>query len=213
MGDSFASTNYLNEGFPIILEEYFKKKKWNFYDLSVPGSSLSDHVKIFDSLSKINPRLVIYFYNFNDIVSLNKNLLLIDYNNEKFYKKNHLKKALQKIYYSLNSVKFFKKLLQYFSLKITDRYLKYTPSSLFPIEHVKRKEELKNIFDSITAKNKLILVNTPNNAGNKPKKWEQYKVLSDINLETDYQIIQSVDYINDSNLGVSWRNAIQLKRQ
>ena len=96
------------KAFLIILEEYFKKKKWNFYDLSVPGSSLSDHVKIFDSLSKINPRLVIYFYNFNDIVSLNKNLLLIDYNNEKFYKKNHLKKLYKKYIILLIRLNFLK---------------------------------------------------------------------------------------------------------
>ena len=30
VGDSFASTNYLKEGFPIIFEKYFKEKKWNF---------------------------------------------------------------------------------------------------------------------------------------------------------------------------------------
>ena len=53
----------------------------------------------------------------------------------------------------------------------------------------------------------MILINTPYNAGDKPIKWQQYKVFNDINKKTDYQIIQSVDYINDASFGVSWRNA------
>ena len=114
---------------------------------------------------------------------------------------------MQKIYYSSNSVKFLKKSLQYISLKTTNKYFPSTPSYLFPKEHVKKKFELKNIFDSIRAENKLILINTPYNAGDKPIKWQQYKVFNDINKKTDYQIIQSVDYINDASFGVSWRNA------
>ena len=43
-----------------------------FLDLSIQGSSLADHLEILDSISNINPKLIIYFYNFNDIVSLNK---------------------------------------------------------------------------------------------------------------------------------------------
>tara|TARA_B100001093_G_scaffold479610_1_gene508754 strand:+ start:6914 stop:7762 length:849 start_codon:yes stop_codon:yes gene_type:complete len=208
VGDSFASTNYLNEGFPIIFEQYFKDKKWNFYDLSIQGSSISDHKKILDSLSNINPKLIIYFYNFNDIVSLNKKLLLVDYDNEKLSNVNYLKKnTLQRIFYSSKSIKLLKKSLQYLSLKITDRYLPSTPSYLFPIEHVKRKDELKKIFDSIKAENKLILINTPYNAGAKPLKWEQYQVFRNMNKKTDYKIVQSVDYINDASFGVSWRNA------
>lgn len=207
VGDSFASTNYLKEGFPIIFEKYFKEKKWNFFDLSIQGSSLADHLEILDSISNINPKLIIYFYNFNDIVSLNKNMLLIDYDNEKFSKNNYPKRIMQKIYYSSNSVKFLKKSLQYISLKTTNKYFPSTPSYLFPKEHVKKKFELKNIFDSIRAENKLILINTPYNAGDKPIKWQQYKVFNDINKKTDYQIIQSVDYINDASFGVSWRNA------
>lgn len=207
VGDSFASTSYLNEGFPIIFEKYFKEKKWNFYDLSLQGTSLSDHKKLLDSLSKINPKLVIYFYNLNDIVSLNKNILLVDYNNEKSSKVNYSKHVLQKIFYSSKSIKLFKKSLQYLSLKITNRYFPSTPSYFFPREHLKKKYELKNIFDSIEAENKLILINTPYNAGDKPKKWEQYQVFNDINKNTDYNILQSVDYINDTSFGVSWRNA------
>ena len=65
VGDSYASTNYVEESFPIIFKNYFKSIKNNFFDLSKAGTDLSYHKTLLDSISKNNPKpkLIIYFFN------------------------------------------------------------------------------------------------------------------------------------------------------
>lgn len=212
VGDSYASTGYVEQSFPILFRDYFKSRSMNFIDLSRPGSELADHKKILDSISNYNPKLIIYFYNISDVVSLNDEILLLndrrnislnDNNDEPKKKSSNI---IKKVYNNSKSVLLFKQALQYLSILLTDRFFPGTPAYAFPRETLKNKKELEEIFNSIKAQNLFILINTPFNTGEIPKKWEQYKVFNEFSLTSDYTLMQSVDILNDSKYGVSWRN-------
>jgi len=73
LGDSYASTNYAEFGYPLIFRDYFKSRGFNFIDLSRAGTVLLEHKEILDSISQFNPKLIVYFYNISDINALIKN--------------------------------------------------------------------------------------------------------------------------------------------
>jgi hypothetical protein len=210
IGDSYASTNYAEEGYPLIFQNYFQSRGWNFIDLSRAGSELSNHKPILDSIGKLNPKLIVYFYNISDIVSLNDELLILNERNVILGQDDNKKeKSFNIIKYAYNksaSLLLFKKCAHHISLILTDRFLPGTPAYFFPKETLKQKRKLKGIFDSIHAQNLLIVVNTPFNTGKKPFEWEQYKVFKDISKKSEYTLIQTVDIVSDSKYSISWRN-------
>lgn len=208
VGDSYASTNYAEQGYPVLFREYFKSRDWNFVDLSKAGSELSYHKHLLDSINDLNPRLVIYFYNISDIVSLKNGTLQPHLPTSKKEKstKNLFKQTSDWVANQSATVIFFKKVLHHVSMLLTDEYLPGTPAYKFPRQTVKYREQLGDIFSGIHAENVLVFVNTPFSAGVRPKSWLHYKVFEDLKQGNGYVLIQAVDVVNNPDYAISWRN-------
>ena len=204
IGDSFASTNYVDEPYPFIFKNYFKSNKNNFLDLSRAGTNLSYHKTLLDSISKIKPKLIIYFYNVSDIVSLNEEILIL--NDDKEIKNNSNTKKITKAIYNSHTLTFFKNCLHYLSLKFTNEYFKGTPAYKFPYENKLRIKELELFFNSIIAENVVILINTPFEVGKKNKSMVHYNAFKNIKLNNNINLIQSADLNDSEKDAVSWRN-------
>ncbi len=208
IGDSYASTNYAKEGFPMLFSQYFAKRKWNFFDLSKAGTELSDHKILLDSVSESNPKLIIYYYNISDIVSIQGGQLKDAANHSK--KNKSQQKWTSQILDWFNNksatVIFIKKAAHHISLLLTDKFLPGTPASEFPRKTEKYKKELEKIFQDIKCQNLIILVNTPYSAGDRPKKWKHYKVFQEIAKNNAFTLIQGIDLIPDSKYAISWQN-------
>ncbi|WP_274475273.1 hypothetical protein [Mangrovimonas aestuarii] len=214
VGDSYASTNYVKESYPVIFKNYFKSIGWNFTDLSRAGTELNYHKPILDSLSDIKPELIIYYYNISDVVSLNDSILLLNDKNVSLQNKvvdkkergNSLKRIMNRAYNDSETILLLKKIAQYSSLILTDRHLAGTPANKFPMENKRQEKKLKDFFSSITAENVIILINTPFYAGEKVKMWEQYNMFNNMETSDNCFLVQAVDIIDDSKYAVSWRN-------
>lgn len=213
IGDSYAKTNYVDEGYPIIFREHFKSNGLNFVDLSKNGSELDKHRKLLDSISRFNPKLIIYYYNIGDVISLeqsapneiskspiltNKSKSLVTSKNKNNYLSNL---ALES-----SSIGLIKDGIQYLYLTFTDEYSPSSYTYKFPFWNKKHKKEIQKLFNSIKAENIIILITTPFNSGDKPKNWEQYKLFKEMELNSNVFLIQSVDIVDDPKLAVSWRN-------
>ncbi|MDB9827950.1 hypothetical protein OAC33_00210 [Flavobacteriaceae bacterium] len=214
VGDSYASTNYVDNPYPRIFRDYFKSKGLNFFDYSKAGSELNTHKLILDSISKKKPELIIYFYNISDIVSLNSDILFLDNREIEMdktsdksisNKKTILKDFLVNAYKS-HTLTLMKSSIQYISLKSTSRFYKGSPANRFYKENKMNSNQLEKIFDGIKAENVIILINTPFNSHPLPKKWEHYEVFKEMSYNKDYKLLQAVDIIEDPNFSVSWRN-------
>lgn len=214
IGDSYASTNYVDTPYPRIFRDYFKSKGLNFFDYSKAGTELNTHKIILDSISKKNPEIIIYFYNISDIVSLNNDILLLDSreiemdkisDKSQSNKQTVLKDFLEEIYKS-HTLTLLKETMHYISLKSTGEFFKGSPANRFPKENKLKSNELEKLFDGIKAKNVIILINTPFNSHPLAKKWQHYEVFKDMSANKDYKLFQAVDIIEDPNFSVSWRN-------
>ncbi|WP_405609558.1 hypothetical protein [Polaribacter sp. Asnod1-A03] len=210
LGDSYASTGYAKESYPILFRNYFKYRGYNFVDLTKSSSELIDHKIILDSISKLNPKFIIYFYNISDIISRTQNLppitqKPINNTSEKSNKTNKI--DVKNIITNSASALFFKESIQYLALTFTGRFYPGTTAYNFPKDNLNDKEYLKDYFNSIKAENVFIFVNTPFTAGGNPKNWEQYQMFKEFNKQSDYHLIQSVDIINDSKYAESFRNS------
>jgi hypothetical protein len=217
LGDSYAATNYVNEGYPIIFRDYFNKRGWNFIDLSVPGSTIVQHKPILDSISNLNPKLIIYFYHISNAVRLSKELNAFkeDYDPNQIsnmisdslkIKKSNKNSVLKGLYDNSATALFLKKTVQYFSLQFNDEFYPGTAAYKYPKETLKHKNELELYFESIQAENVHILVNAQFSAGDKVKQWEHYKVFKGFEDNKEFKIRQAVDIVSDSDYAVSWRN-------
>jgi len=210
LGDSYASTAYAKESYPVLFRDYFKSRGLNFVDLTKSSTELVDHKIVLDSLSKLNPKLIIYFYNISDIISRTQNLPPITQKtvskvSEKSNKTNKI--DIKNSIVTSASVLFFKESIQYLSLTFTGKFYPGTTAYNFPKDNLEDKEYLENYFNSIKAENVFIFINTPFTAGGNPLKWEQYQMFSEFNKNYDYHLIQSVDIINDSKYSQSFRNS------
>lgn len=213
IGDSYASTNYVDSPYPKIFRDYFESKDLNFFDFSKAGTELNFHKNILDSISLRKPELIIYFYNISDIVSLNSDVLLLDKREIEIDNKNIKPKAnfnfkdISVVLYESHTVTLVKKTLQYISLKFTGKFLRGTPAYRFPIENELHAKDIEELFDAINAKNVIILINTPFNAHPEVKNWEHYAVFQELSYKKNYILIQAVDIIQDPKYSVSWRNS------
>ncbi|MCG1034794.1 hypothetical protein [Polaribacter sargassicola] len=210
LGDSYASTAYAKESYPILFRDYFKSRGYNFIDLTKSSTELVDHKIVLDSIGKLNPKFIIYFYNISDIISRTQNLPPITQksvvkNDEKATETNkiHVKNIIK----NSASLLFFKESIQYLSLTFTGKFYPGTTAYNFPKDNLKDKEYLKNYFNSINAENVFIFVNTPFTAGGSPKNWEQYQMFKEFSKDANYHLIQSVDIINDAKYAESFRNS------
>ncbi len=211
IGDSFAKTDYVNEGYPILFNKYFESKGLNFIDLSINGSELNVHRRLLDSLSNFNPKLIIYYYNLGDVISLEKPVptLITPINKSNQITTSESKETNETLITLLKqtkSVALIKDAIQFLYLTFTDQPY---PSSFyykFPLLNKKHEKEIQKLFNSIKAKHVIIVITTPFNCGDKPKEWQQYTLFKEMELNKNITLIQSVDIINDPELGVSWRN-------
>lgn len=217
IGDSYAATNYVEDGYPTIFRNYFKDRGWNFIDLSVPGSTIIQHKAIIDSIGAYNPKLIIYFYHISNGSRLNKELKAFkeDYNPNQIRnikddslrnKKPKKKSVFKEVYDNSATVLFLKKTLQYFSLQVNDEFYPGSPAYRFPKETLKFKDELELYFESIQAENVHILINTQFLAGEKVKQWDHYNVFKGFEGNKEFKITQAVDIVSDPDYSVSWRN-------
>lgn len=226
IGDSFAKTNYVKEGFPEIFKKYFNSIGLNFVDLSENGSELDTHKKTLDSLNIINPKLIIYYYNLGDIIGLkepsrtllNRPHLEVEkstsisnenYNSIGNYKKQNDKsiyKYLSDLALKSKSVGLIKDVIQYTYVFLTDKPSPKSSTYKYSILNKKYSQDIKDLFNSIKSDQVIILITTPFNYGIKPKKWEQYSVFKNMSLNDNILLLQSVDIVNDSKSAVSWRN-------
>ena len=215
IGDSYASTTYVDNPYPMIFRDHFKARGMNFYDYTEDGSELNTHKRLLDSIGAKEPELVIYFYNISDIVSLNSDLLLvnnreidIDSENDSSIKNDNfeMNDIIAPIYNS-HTVELAKKITQFLTFKMTGKYLKGTPSYRFPIENKLHADALEELFDSIKAKQVIILINSPFNANPESKNWDHYAMFKNLAAKKEYKVLMAADIIDDPKYSVSWRNA------
>ena len=200
LGDSYASTEYVAEPFPNLFKNHFERKGFCFHDFSKAGSNMAYHKMILDSIGKDTPELIIYFYNISDIVDIDiiKPSILNRAGSINLNIINLLEKS--------KSILFFKKSIQFVSLKATNEFLPGTSAYSFPYLNKEHQHLLHSYFQSIKAKNVVILINTPFNAADKVKNWDHYTVFKKMDFESNYQLIQASDIISNPDYSVSWRN-------
>jgi hypothetical protein len=223
IGDSYAKTSYVNEGYPKIFKKHFNSVGLNFVDLSENGSELDTHKKLLDSLNILKPKLIIYYYNLGDIIGLKKlsqtsinreietskavskgsNNSLNSYNKQKDVS---IYKYLSDLALKSKSIGLIKDAIQYTYVLLTDKPSPKSSTYKYSLQNKENSQNIKDLFNSIQSEQVIILITTPFNYGIKPKKWEQYSVFKNMILNDNILLIQSVDIVNDPKLAVSWRN-------
>lgn len=211
IGDSYAKTDYVEEGFPVLFQKHFDSIGLNFVDLSKSGSELNVHKKLLDSLSALNPKLIIYYYNMGDVISLEQSEPeLTESNKEKDITQEKsspsFSQNLSNLAIKSKSMGLIKDAIQYSYLAFTDKPSPGSFSYNFPLWNKKHEKEIQELFNSIKSENVIIFITTPFNCGKKPKTWEQYDLFNNMELNNNVMLIQSVDVLNDPNFSVSWRN-------
>ncbi|MEE9372861.1 MAG: hypothetical protein V3V00_07380 [Saprospiraceae bacterium] len=219
IGDSYAETAYLQKGFPKIFNAYFKNKG-NFYfqNLSNSATELDTHMRHFKSLEDIHPEVIIYFYNINDIISLDdklfggekasENRINADGSKKVVQQQSFFKNILSKIRSKSTSVVLLRDVSHAVFMWFTDRPTPGSTIYKLPQSHITYQDELEQIFNSFSniTDRLIIVVNTPMHYGVNTKSWKHYKLLKSFSMPYHVSVINAVDVIGDKKYAVSWRN-------
>ena len=217
IGDSYAQTAYLKRGFPVLMQAYCDNAGFAFHDFTMEGTELNTHLSQLQDISSFHPKIIVHFYNINDVISLDTDLFAgrnddihIDKEGKKIKGKkiSTLKKSMNIIREKSRTFILLRDISHWIIMHLFDRPAPGSTTFELPASNVRHKDDLRDIFTNTaqSCDELIIVVTSPLQYGASVKTWEHYELFHQMDLPDNVHRIQWSDIIGDAKYALSWRN-------